>query len=171
MESIRKVSELILHLKNAVPEDFPKILKALKIPSKEFEPFMSWKPNGYSRNCIRREAHFELVLLCWNPGNATPIHSHSGQKCWVYQVSGKISEKRFLRQDSGDPREISTKALYPGTLTYMEDRMGYHVLENDSGLAATTLHLYMSPIDSCEYFCKDEAVFKEKKLAYDTIHH
>lgn len=54
MESIRKVSTLIRHLKNAVPEDFPKILKALKIPSKEFEPFMSWKPNGYSRNCIRR---------------------------------------------------------------------------------------------------------------------
>lgn len=167
IDCITNVEELIENLEESSPEEYPSILKSMDIASEEFDEYKVWKEEGYSRNCIYRSANFELVLLCWKPGDETPIHSHDGQKCWVYQVESEIVEERYDKDETGEPQLIHTQMLSEGKLTYMEDRMGYHVLANRSDEAACTLHLYMLPIDSCEYFCEETGVFKEKELEYD----
>jgi cysteine dioxygenase len=59
--------------------------------------------------------------------------------------------------------------LSPGRLTYMEDSMGYHTLKNHSDERAMTLHLYISPIDTCKVFNDTtEDSFKLKELKYDS---
>ncbi|MCB0457344.1 MAG: cysteine dioxygenase family protein [Flavobacteriaceae bacterium] len=168
MNFIYTLQELISALENCSNEEYPTVLKNLQLPYNELTPYESWKSKGYTRNCIVRTSKYELVLLCWNVNDATPIHDHDGQKCWVYQVKGSISEKRFDFKNENLVETLCTN-LSPGKLTYMDDKMGFHVLVNNSNDRATTLHLYMNPIDFCSYFCEEEKVFKKKTLQYDTV--
>jgi len=168
MHFITTLDELLQVLDQTETSDFPKVMKSLRLHASELKAYQSWKPIGYSRNCIKRTPRFELVLLCWNAGDATPIHDHDGQKCWVYQVKGSINEKRY-QKEGNHIIETSCNPLHPGKLTYMDDRMGYHSLANDNSNKAMTLHFYMAPIDSCGYYCEEEKIFKRKTLAYDTF--
>ena len=168
MTFITSVEELIDQLQNEASENYPKIIKNIRIPEEAFLSFSTWNESKYTRNCLGRTENFELVLLCWNKGDLTPIHDHSGQKCWVYQVGGIVSEVRFEKDAADNLQETSKLSLSPGKLTYMEDRMGYHMLKNETDGRAMTLHLYVEPIDSFGVYNEEMATFESKKLVYDT---
>ncbi|MEM7086657.1 MAG: cysteine dioxygenase family protein [Bacteroidota bacterium] len=168
MNCIESLNELIETLEDCDPEDYVKLAKNMSIPKSDFEKYAHWKPDGYCRNCIERTDTYELILICWNPGDETPIHCHSEQRCWVYQVEGKIHEERYRADDSGVLVPCNQMELHPGRLTYMEDSMGYHTLRNHSDEKSMTLHLYISPIDSCKVFGDTEESFKVKELKYDS---
>ena len=51
----------------------------------------------------------------------------------------------------------------------MNETMGYHRLKNDTDGRAMTLHVYVSPITSCEVFNDKENAFVSKELEYDTL--
>lgn len=168
MNETNTIEALINKLKSAEICDFPTILKSIQIPIQLFDEFCSWDQQCYTRNCIEKNDHFELILLCWNPHHETPIHDHDGQKCWVYQLAGNITEKRFIHTDSGPiPRE--PRLLKPGQLSYMDDRMGYHVLKNNSDQRCLSLHLYASPIEKCMVYDPQSKQFLQKELSYDQI--
>jgi len=168
MSLITSVEELIDQLQNEIPKNYPKIIKKINIPEDAFRSFATWNDDRYTRNCLGRTKDFELILLCWNKGDVTPAHDHGGQKCWVYQVDGNVSELRFEKDDSDELQETSHLLLSPGNLTYMDDRMGYHSLKNETDGRAMTLHLYVEPINSCGVYNEEKAVFESKKMVYDT---
>ena len=167
-EKVRTLDKLIEKLEESNPSDFPSIIKSIEINPKDFDEFKTWKKDDYTRNCIYRSKYFELILLCWNREDITPIHNHDGQKCWVYQLEGTIDEVRYKMDDEGALSESHRLSLSEGDLSYMDDRMGYHSLENTTNGRASTLHLYTLPIEQCQYFCDEAEEFKEKELTYDS---
>lgn len=169
MDCIETLEELIKILKLSDPTNYSRIARRMKLSKSEFDKFTHWKPDGYSRNCIERTEVFELILICWNKGARTPVHAHDEQRCWVYQVDGKVNEIRY-KQDESDALIPSLRSeLTPGKLSYMHDEMGYHALENNSETTAMSLHLYVSPIDSCQVFDTAETAFKNKSLNYHSF--
>ena len=170
MDCIESLEKLIKNLDESSPENHGKIIKKMDIPVSEFEEFASWDKEGYTRNCINRTDEYELLLLCWKKGDVTPIHGHDGQKCWVYQIEGKVTEVRYEEDNTGDLFETNRMQLSPGRLTFMNDKMGYHKLKNDTDGRAMTLHIYVAPINSCEVFNSGKETFEYKELEYDTIH-
>ncbi len=169
MQIISSLTEFIEKLDESEIKSFPKIIKSLEIPFSEFKKYATWNKERYTRNCIARTNNFEIILLCWNKNQETPIHEHGGQKCWVYQVNGEVAEYRYQKNDAGILTEISKTHLTSGNVTYMDNRMGYHALKNLDDQRCMTLHIYVSPIDSCEVFCKDDETFMTKELKYDSI--
>ncbi len=165
---VTSLDELIVALEEHDLSEYPKILKSMEIPASNFDAYKTWNDEEYTRNCIIRSTKFELLLLCWNEGQKTPIHGHDGQQCWVYQVDGEVKEIRYQKDSQGDLKETNVLVMQPGDLSYMHDSMGYHILANATKGKACTLHVYMLPIDNCEYFCEKDEVFKEKPLAYDS---
>jgi len=169
MNNVATVEALIESLNDSDPASQGKVLKNMNIPISEFEAYASWEDEGYTRNCISRTKDYELILLCWAKGAITPIHGHDGQKCWVYQVEGQVTELRYEINEADEPYETNRMQLNPGKLTFMNDQMGYHQLINDTDGRAMTLHVYVSPITSCEVFCGKKEVFEHKQLRYDTV--
>lgn len=165
---INSLQELIEKLKNTKSEDFPKVIKNIDISASEFIDYIHWSDESYTRNCIERTDRFELMLLCWNEKQDTPIHDHGGEQCWVYQVKGDVDEVRYEENKEGDLEVTDKMTLTPGKLTYMDDSMGYHSLENNNNEKALTLHLYMKPIDECEVYNNKTNEFENKEMAYDT---
>jgi len=169
MQTINSLTEFIEKLDGSEIKSFPKIIKSLDVPYSEFEKYATWNDARYTRNCIARTSKFEMILLCWNKGQKTPIHEHGGQKCWVYQVNGEVEEYRYQKGKTGKLLETSKTNLTSGNITYMDARMGYHALKNINEQRCMTLHIYVLPIDSCEVFCEKQENFIIKELEYDSV--
>ncbi len=160
----------IQHLTNALLahplEDFPGIIKNSNLSIHELKEASSWKSGEYTRNCLARNEKFELILLCWEPGSKTPLHDHGGEKCWVYQLDGLIEEVRY-NQNGKKLIESNRVTLKPGQLTFMNDQMGFHTIENNTAYRSMSLHIYACPIDACKVFNDENMNFELKELCYD----
>ncbi len=168
MDDIDSLDDLINELNRADKQAIPSILKRLQLQKEDFQKFASWCEEGYTRNCVHRTQSYELILLCWSENCVTPIHDHGGQDCWVYQISGELTEKRFIKDDSGALIQTGSNTLTPGAITYMEDKMGYHQLGNEKNELGYTLHLYASPINECGVFNEETQSFETREMNYDT---
>ncbi len=150
-------------------KDYAGILKDFKFEIGVLEPFMTWELGKYTRNCLAYSDKYELILLCWDVNAETPVHDHGGEDCWVYQLKGTLTEVRYTQnKDDSSVVPVDELELTPEKLTFMNDRMGYHAIENRSNQRALSLHLYASPIQVCNIFNEDEQIFKSKELSYDT---
>jgi cysteine dioxygenase len=169
MLPITSIKKLIESFDDAEPSEQAGVLKRMDIEISEFEKYATWIEADYSRNCIIRKEGFEIILICWDEESTTPIHDHDGQDCWVLQISGSIIEKRY--QETEDGFTITHEAnLKEGNLSYMNDRMGYHTLGNNSNSRAMTLHVYANPIEKCKVYNEEKSQFEVKELVYDTVH-
>lgn len=168
---IDSVSQLIEELENCQASDFVKVSKRLKLKAEDFQEFASWSKNSYTRNCISRSNNYELLLLCWDAKQDTPIHCHNGEECWVYNLQGNFEEIRFDFKEGSENElvEISRDSMQADEISYMHDNMGFHSLHNRSSHRGMTLHLYMNPIDTCRIYNEEKGRFIRKEMCYDTV--
>lgn len=146
--------------------DYIKLAKNLSLDAQELSQYAFWDNNQYTRNCIKREQDYELLLLCWEKGQETPIHCHNGEECWVYLATGKIYEQRFQKDEEDQPYPVDELKMEKSGISYMNDEMGYHRLKNLADGRSMTLHLYVNPIDQCSVYSEEDQKFIFKDLHY-----
>ena len=49
----------------------------------------------YARNLVLRTPHFELLVLCWRPGQHSTIHDHAGALNAIRVRSGELTSRVF----------------------------------------------------------------------------
>lgn len=168
MNKIQSIETLIEKLNNASDDEYPSIIKSIDIPPQDFEEYAEWREDKYTRNCLESNDKFELLLLCWTQKLGSPIHGHNGQKCWVYQILGEVEEIRYKKSNQKNFLEETYRHnLKPGLLSYMDDSMGFHMIQNPNLTKAMTLHIYIAPITTCRVLNDDEDAFERVKLKYD----
>ena len=168
-ETIKSVNELVSALSEGERVTYSNIIRALNIQSKDFECFASWSNKSYTRNCIVDNDNFELILLCWESGQTTPIHDHGGEECWVKIIEGEFKETIYKLDDSNQLNTFKTSISNEGDMSYMVDFMGYHSLENRSDKRSMSLHLYAKPIRNCQCFDEKSNTFVRRELEYNTV--
>ncbi len=166
---INTISELIEQLTTTDKSQFQNIINRLQLSGEELQSYESWDQSSYSRNCIYSTDDIEILLLCWNSGDITPVHNHGGQQCWVYQVDGSIEEELFTLDNNNDLTSMQTSILTPGVNTYMTGEKQYHRLKNHTEQRATTLHIYALPIRECQIYNDEDNCFNTKIMEYDTV--
>ena len=77
---------LIKNLKIFAKQNFPETevtsyLKILDIPQEKLEKYCHFNKEFYTRNLVHKEDDFEIMVVCWSPGQMAPIHGHEGEKC------------------------------------------------------------------------------------------
>lgn len=153
------------------PKRYGTIANRIHIEQGAFGLFESWQEATYTRNCIRRTTDYELILLCWEAGQETPIHCHNEQECWVYVVEGELEEQRFDNElNRVDVAGLESIPLNQKEKSYMNDHLGYHTLANQTDKRAMSLHLYAKPIERCRTYDENEGCFKWVELKYHTEH-
>lgn len=167
--TIQSLNELVTVLSEEERTTYNDILSSIKLPCNAFEKYCSWSNESYTRNCIFDTDKFELILLCWEKGQMTPIHDHGGEECWVKIIEGEFEEKIYQANKDGELTIVQSSTSKTGDITYMIDFMGFHSLENLSNKKSMSLHLYAKPIRSCKVFNDDSGEFVVKKLVYNTI--
>jgi len=155
-------------------------------------PYVLWDGARYTRNLIYRDDFFEVLALCWLPGQRTPIHSHNGQLGWMAVVQGELAchNYRFVRSEMlkktpvpganhagvGRPVEVeilhSTNCQADGRVCAVDRRQTTHQLENleKSRAGSVSLHVYSKPIDSCVLFDEGTRCCQRRALQYYSAH-
>jgi cysteine dioxygenase len=168
-ETYQSLNELVIALSEDERTNYSDIIRSMKMPKRVFENCYSWSDEGYTRNCIVENEKFELILICWEKGQATPIHDHGGEECWVRIIQGEFKETIYQMDKDGELNSVKSTISKAGDVSYMVDFMGCHRLENLSDKRGISLHLYAKPIRNCNVFDNDLRVFVNKDLAYSTI--
>jgi len=169
LNCISSLKELVETLKNSEPKAYVGIADRLDIPVAELIEYTHWEDDAYTRNLIERTDNFELMLICWSPGVSTPIHCHDEQRCWVYQLSGKMEEVIYGEDTGETPVPKLRRMLKSGDVYFMEEAKGFHSLHNSTDTPSLSLHLYAKPIDSCTCYDSDSEKFVPKQMSYHSI--
>lgn len=156
------LSSLVATLKNAFSEatDHETIcylLDSLRFSKKEWDQYVHFSPDQYTRNLIAFNEMFSLVLVCWNSGQKTPIHDHgkNGRFAWIKVLEGTVKFVKFHENDWGQI-ESSTEdpIVIPSgsTIILADDDLGLHqTMNSSSSNVAVSIHLYSPPYVECQF--------------------
>ena len=58
-------------------------------------PYLNWDRQHYTRNLIDRTALYELMAICWEVGQASSVHNHRDQNCWMAVPIGRLQVENY----------------------------------------------------------------------------
>ena len=99
----------------------------------------------YARNTVCETDHFELVLICWRPGQASAVHDHGRSNCLYLVIEGELEEELFELDESGEPRSVKVQQWQKGGITIAAGS-DVHQIRNRSDRDLRTLHIYSPPL-------------------------
>lgn len=140
-------------------------------------PFFHWSGNFYTRNLIFKDERFEMMAVCWEPGQVSRVHNHAGQNCWMTVPVGKLRGQNFAIADIDETRgycklvETDTFDLSDCLAAKVELEEPVHQILNlaEFDARAVSIHIYSKPFDTCLSYCRDTDTFKEVPLFYTSI--
>ena len=128
-------------------EEINSWLSQVEISQLDLQPYLGFKEGNYWRHRVCRNEAIEMLIICWRPGQKTPIHDHNGshgvvrvQQGLMWETTFRYDEQQGLCYDSG--RECPE-----GTVTGAEVP-DIHQLGNPevSGRDLVTVHVYAPPL-------------------------
>ncbi len=107
----------------------------------------------YSRNLLAYGPQFYALVLCWKPGQASPIHDHKGASCGVRVIEGVATETSFGWQ--GDRLvEKSVTTMNAGEVCGSFDD-DIHEIRNNGASNLVTLHIYSPYLDNINLYDRE----------------
>jgi len=122
-------------------------LETTDVSTAELQPYIGFKEGNYWRHRVCRNKFVEMLVLCWRPGQRTPIHDHNGSHGGVKICQGIMWETTFSFDPVVGLEYRGGRELKSGSVTG-SDVPDIHQLGNPdvSGLDLITLHVYAPPL-------------------------
>jgi cysteine dioxygenase len=113
----------------------------------DLRPFRFFKQGTYARHRVMRNQFVEMLILCWRPGQRTPIHDHNGSYGAVRVCEGVMWETMFALDNERKLYYQSAREWNTSEVTGA-DVPDIHQLGNPevSGQDLVTLHIYAPPL-------------------------
>jgi cysteine dioxygenase len=118
------------------------------------------RAGGYTRTCAYNDELFEVLLLNWAPGAASPIHDHGRERCWMLVLDGKLRVDDYVRLDAAEVagyasvRADESRVLETGGLDLRFRPFDLHRVVAAGRSPAISLHVYSRPLRT--FFVYDE---------------
>jgi cysteine dioxygenase len=160
----------------------------VQISDSSLAPYMLYDDTFYTRNLIYRDPLFEVMTICWQPGQRTAVHTHNGQLCWMITQRGnlKVVDYKWLGCDHPEYQNVvgidcvagsdhiqldrirEVDAYAGGPVLTADKLQTIHQLFNagDPNERAVSIHIYSRPIDSCVAFDMQNNRCYRRELAY-----
>ncbi|MEO8216217.1 MAG: cysteine dioxygenase family protein [Acidobacteriota bacterium] len=162
-----------------------------EIEPDDLQPYINWVADRHTRNLIFRNEMIELMVICWNVGNITPLHTHNGQLGWMVMTQGRLVVENFRQVDCNRPENqqvvgmdclagatsitmetLDTELCEPGgPLNTVDKTQTIHRISNPAewNTPAVSIHCYSRPIDSCVVFDLEAQRCFRRDLKYDNV--
>ena len=139
------------------------------------ERYLFYEPTHYTRNLIYKCDLFELLAVCWEAGQSSPVHNHQGQSCWMSVPIGRLAVQNYtvVREDQAgfcELRLADRVVMDPGHPSFVDPEEPIHAVLNlpEHGQRATSLHVYSRPYDRCLVYAPERNACWEVPLFYDS---
>lgn len=119
----------------------------LEVTIDDVRPFVRGSRAGYGRTVIAGNERFQALVICWLPGQFSPIHDHGGSACTVRVIQGRATETAYRLRPDGLVEALHSQDMTAGQTTAADDD-DIHALGNlaENDLPLVTLHVYSPPI-------------------------
>src|ERR1700674_1763167 len=67
-----------------------KFLESALVAPDTLAPYLTWDGQHYTRNLIDKTPLYELIAICWEIGQASSVHNHRDQNCWMAVPVGRL---------------------------------------------------------------------------------
>jgi cysteine dioxygenase len=157
-------------------EELRKFLQETPINSDTLTPYLTWDRQHYTRNLIDKTSLYELLAICWEVGQASSIHNHRDQNCWMAVPVGRLLVENFhvVQQDifAGkcvieSTETIEMNVAQPCAVDPVEP---VHRVFNprEFNHRAVSVHVYSRPFDTCVVYSAEQGTCGEIQLHYTT---
>jgi cysteine dioxygenase len=154
-----------------------RFMQEMPVEETSLTPFLTWDRQHYTRNLIDKSDLYELIAVCWEVGQASSVHNHRDQMCWMAAPVGRLLVENFhvQFQDLAAGRccleASNTVELTPENPCAVDPREPVHRVVNprDAKQRAVTLHVYSRPFDSCVVYSPEQGTCGEIGLHYNTM--
>jgi cysteine dioxygenase len=122
-------------------------VSSVEILDTDLQPYLGFKEGNYWRHRVCRNEAVEMLVICWRPGQKTPIHDHNGSHGVVRVYKGLMWETIFAYDDQKGLCYDTGRECPVGTVTGAEIP-DIHQLGNPevSGQDLITVHVYSPPL-------------------------
>lgn len=166
-------------------DDILEYCESVQISDASLEPYVFFDEKFYTRNMIYRDDLFEVMTICWQPGQKTAVHTHNGQLCWMIPHRGNLGvvDYKWLGCDHPENQNVvgidclagsdhtkleivrEIEACAGGTVLTADKLQTIHRLYNFDE-PAISIHIYSRPIDSCVAFDMEKQHCYRRQLSY-----
>ena len=175
------VNEFAQKLSDIPEKDFShqNVLQYLRehpVDPASLSPYLYFCSEHYTRNLIHRTPLFELIAVCWDIGQRSPIHNHRDQKCWMAMAYGKLMVHNFalIQKDPSrgfcDLKSSIQLKLDPNSPCEVDPEEPIHQVLNlpSFNSRAVSLHIYSKPFDTCEVYDLKNKTYEDVPLVNTT---
>ncbi len=143
-------------------------LQDLEVSTEDLCDCIRYAPDCYKRNLLHRGPGYEALILCWKPGQRSPVHDHAGSICGVRVIAGTMTEIRYSL-DGDRLVQDGVSSFGTGSVCGSFDA-DIHEISNLDDEPLVTLHVYAPPMASCHTYQPPPAVTRAvvKTLAVST---
>jgi quercetin dioxygenase-like cupin family protein len=104
------------------------------------EALKQFKENHYARHLVFKSDNVEILVVCWRPGQGSPIHHHDKADGLMIILDGEITNTSY----HPDGRKITT-VWRPGDVGHTPVGVS-HEVKNTSTQDVVSLHVYAPPL-------------------------
>lgn len=107
----------------------------------------------YARNTVELNDAYELVVICWLPGQMSTIHDHGESNCLYLVVEGEMTEELYGDAAALDenPEPVRTRKFSRGDVT-LAAASDVHRIRADGECHLITVHVYSPPLADVRHF-------------------
>jgi cysteine dioxygenase len=153
-----------------------RFLDSTPVAPETLSPYLTWDRRHYTRNLIDKTPLYELLAICWEIGQASSVHNHRDQNCWMAVPVGRLEVEnyRVISQDLDrgkcvlkSAEKVEMNPTHPCAVDPLEPV--HRVLNpREFDQRAVSLHVYSRPFDSCVVYSPEQGTCGVIKLHYTT---
>lgn len=143
---------------------YERVLRSADLASVELASLATWNSRHYTRNCLLRTETFELMLICFEPGQSTSIHDYGSEEGWVRPVQGELIEERF--RVSAEEALVCTeeRRITEDEVSHLPKGASIHRFTNPLPMRVMSLNLYARPLRSWNVYDKRNGHGRQRTL-------
>ncbi len=150
--------------------DLRRLIGDLRPGPDEVEPFVHFSDDKYSRNLVSRTDDFEVLILCWKPGQRSPLHDHADSLCSVYIYDGIMSADNYLRTPAGHLRPDYSEEGNPGVVMSIQKEEIHQVSNLDEDRNLVSVHFYLAPLENYYIYSLTSSEFENYSPGYTRVY-
>jgi cysteine dioxygenase len=144
------------------------------IIAETLQPYTFFSKERYTRNLIFKNELFECLAVCWEVGQASPIHDHNGRMGWMYLADGRLFVQNYRVEDHDASCRSCRLTASDGTElggdsnTVVDKDEDVHMICNlpRFNQRAISVHIYEQPMTHCEIYSLQKGNYEIVELAY-----
>jgi cysteine dioxygenase len=157
--------------------DLLEFLQRTSVQPETLVPYLTWDRQHYTRNLIDKTPLYELLAICWEVGQASSVHNHRDQNCWMTVPIGRLRVENFhlaaqdLEHGKCELTPAGTVEMNPSHPCAVDPADPVHRVLNAKqfGERAVSLHIYSRPFDTCVVYSPEQGTCGVIKLQYTTV--